>query len=993
MKGNSIATYAGNRVKWKTTQTYAIFPNACFVQFLEVDMAFRTVGSVWGKWDLHFHTPASFDYGKKNVTNKEIVDCLIAAGVDVVAITDHHTIDVPRILDLQKLSGDRLTILPGIELRSELGGKESVHYIGIFPEDADVTDIWTKLSGKLEITSSDVLKKGDEKVYVPFEKGAETVRELGGVVTVHAGKKSNSFENIGNTTKFKMAFKTDFLKTHIDILELGQIGDQKAYKEIVFPEISHRLPLIMGSDNHDITTYPPKSVCWIKGDPSFRTFQQLLSDPHRAYIGDEPPEKVRIAANPTKYIDSIEFKKVAGSKLTEEWFNGTVSINPGLVAIIGNKGSGKTALAETLGLLGNCESADSFSFLSPSKFRQIKNNKAREFEATMTWRNGHPVVRKLSESTNPDMPRDVSYIPQSHLETICNEVNNVPGSQFDLELKSVIFSHVAEHKKLDAESLEELIQFKAEPLEERVETLRGELHEISGRILELESRSSAANRQLLLNLKASKEREIEAHDKLKPTEVVKPEADPIQQASMEAIGQQIAAANTRRDSLQETVRASDSVKKTAAAQVASAARVVQLLQNFNSAHQTLLRNLENDCKVLGIDAANLVSVVVDQSVVSAANDMAVKVLSEQDAKIEAANTEQKALKDAIEVLTEQLDAPNSAYQKYTESLRVWTERRTELVGEANTRDSLSYVEAQIKELDDVPNLLNEARTARVETVKEIYGQIEAIVAIYRELYHPVQEFILRHPVAKKQFQLEFDASIIASGWEEIILGKVDKGRKGSFCGVEEGKRALKELIERADLQTSAGVTKFCDDLLERFENDHRSKPFVQCFLGDQLRSGVEPVAFLDAIFGLSYLVPKYQLKWAGKSIDELSPGERGTLLLIFYLLIDRRDVPLIIDQPEDNLDNQTVYDMLVACLREARSRRQVIVVTHNPNLAVVCDADQIIHSQIDKQNNRNKVTYTAGSLENPITNRLSITVLEGTRPAFVHRDQKYQSDS
>lgn len=189
------------------------------------------------------------------------------------------------------------------------------------------------------------------------------------------------------------------------------------------------------------------------------------------------------------------------------------------------------------------------------------------------------------------------------------------------------------------------------------------------------------------------------------------------------------------------------------------------------------------------------------------------------------------------------------------------------------------------------------------------------------------------------------------------------------------------------------MTKFCNDLLERFEKDHRSKPPAPCSLGDQLRSGVEPSALLDAIFGLSYLVPKYQLKWAGKSIDELSPGERGTLLLIFYLLIDRRDVPLIIDQPEDNLDNQTVYDMLVACLREARSRRQVIIVTHNPNLAVVCDADQIIHSQIEKQSNRNKVTYTAGSLENPATNRLSITVLEGTRPAFVHRDQKYQSDT
>jgi DNA repair exonuclease SbcCD ATPase subunit len=643
--------------------------------------------------------------------------------------------------------------------------------------------------------------------------------------------------------------------------------------------------------------------------------------------------------------------------------------------------------------LGNCESADSFSFLSASKFRQAKNNKAREFEATMTWRNGHPVVRKLSDQTDPDMPRDVSYIPQSYLEAICNEVNNAPGSQFDSELKSVIFSHVPEHKKLDAESLDEMLRFQTEKIEERIETLRGELHEINVRVLDLEVRASAGNRQLLLNLKASKEREVEAHDRLKPAEVVKPEADPAQQVSMENISQQIGDANAKRDTLQETIRASDSMKKTAAAQTASAARIVQQLKNFTSVYQTLLRNLENDCKVLGIDATKLVTVTIDQSSVTNANETATKQLEEEEEKITAVNTELKTLKDTVDALTEQLDAPNSAYQKYTEALRQWMERRAELVGETTTRDSLSYVEVQIKELDDVPNLLKEAQTGRTSKVKEIFAQIESVVGIYRELYHPVQEFILFHPVAKKQFQMEFDASIIASQWEEIILAKVNQGRKGTFCGVEDGKRALKELLEQADLQTAGGVTQFCLDLMARFESDHRSIPYAPSSVIEQLRSGVEPVALLDAIFGLSYLVPKYQLKWAGKNIDELSPGERGTLLLIFYLLIDRRDIPLIIDQPEDNLDNQTVYDMLVACLREARNRRQVIIVTHNPNLAVVCDADQIIYCQIDKQNNRNKVTYTSGSIENPVTNRFSITVLEGTRPAFVHREQKYQSDT
>lgn len=956
-------------------------------------MAFRAIGSTWGKWDLHFHTPASFDYKNKSLTNQQIIDGLLAAGVDVVAITDHHTMDVLRIKDLQALGGAQLTVLPGIEFRSELGGKETVHFIGIFPEDANLADLWTKLSGKLELTPEDIQKKGgDQKIYVPFTEAAEKIHELGGIVTTHAGGKSNSIENVGNTT-FKMAYKADLARKHIDIFELGKVSDCKVYEEVVFPAIQHRLPLIMGSDNHDISSYQPKAYCWIKGDPSFRTFQQLKSDPHRAYVGDEPPEMARVGANPTKYIGSIGFKKVANSKLTEDWFNGTVPINPGLVAIIGNKGSGKTALAEALGLLGNCESASSFSFLSERKFRQAKNNKAREFEATLTWRNGHSVVRKLAEPTDADMPRDVSYIPQSYLEEICNEVNNQPGGQFDAELKSVIFSHVAEHKKLDADSLDDLIRFQTEPIEDRITTLRTELHEINVRILELEARSSDANRQLLLNLKASKERELDAHDKQKPTEVLKPETDPGQQAAMEAISQQIAESNEKRDALQETIRASDGVKKMASAQVASAARVVQLMQNFTAAHQTLLRNLDNDCKVLGIDPATLVTVAVNQSAVTTASDSATKQLEDEDGKIASSNAELKALKDAIDALTQQLDAPNSAYQKYTEALRAWTERRAEIIGEATGRDTLTYVEAQIQELNDVPTQLASARTERTQKVKDIFAQIEATVGIYRALYHPVQLFIMSHQVAKSQFQMEFDASIIASRWEETILAKVNQGRKGTFCGVEDGKRALKELIEQADLQTSSGVTTFCLELMARFESDFRSTPPGSYPLNEQLRQGIEPAALLDAIFGLSYLVPKYQLKWAGKSIDELSPGERGTLLLIFYLLIDRRDIPLIIDQPEDNLDNQTVYDMLVACLREARSRRQVIVVTHNPNLAVVCDADQIIHSRMDKQNNRNKVTYTTGSIENPTTNLLSITVLEGTRPAFVHRDQKYQSDT
>jgi ABC-type lipoprotein export system ATPase subunit len=123
-------------------------------------------------------------------------------------------------------------------------------------------------------------------------------------------------------------------------------------------------------------------------------------------------------------------------------------------------------------------------------------------------------------------------------------------------------------------------------------------------------------------------------------------------------------------------------------------------------------------------------------------------------------------------------------------------------------------------------------------------------------------------------------------------------------------------------------------------------------------------------------------------LEQLSPGERGNLLLIFYLLVDQDDIPLVIDQPEENLDNQTVFKTLVPCIKDAKKRRQIVMVTHNPNLAVVCDAEQVISAKLDSKSG-NRVSYRTGSIENPDINSELVRVLEGTMPAFRNRDGKY----
>lgn len=146
--------------------------------------------------------------------------------------------------------------------------------------------------------------------------------------------------------------------------------------------------------------------------------------------------------------------------------------------------------------------------------------------------------------------------------------------------------------------------------------------------------------------------------------------------------------------------------------------------------------------------------------------------------------------------------------------------------------------------------------------------------------------------------------------------------------------------------------------------------------------------FYNYLFGLGYLTNKYELVSDNKTLDKLSPGERGALLLIFYLLLDLRDIPLIIDQPEDNLDNQSVAKVLVPFIQAAKNRRQIILVTHNPNLAVVADSDQIIHVKIDKENEQ-LVKVEAGGIEDNAINESIVTILEGTMFSFKKRELKY----
>jgi DNA repair exonuclease SbcCD ATPase subunit len=81
----------------------------------------------------------------------------------------------------------------------------------------------------------------------------------------------------------------------------------------------------------------------------------------------------------------------------------------------------------------------------------------------------------------------------------------------------------------------------------------------------------------------------------------------------------------------------------------------------------------------------------------------------------------------------------------------------------------------------------------------------------------------------------------------------------------------------------------------------------------------------------------------GVALENLSPGTKGIVLLILYLGMDIGDSrPLIVDQPDENLDNESIYRLLTSYFKSAKKRRQIVLITHNPNLVVNGDSEQIV---------------------------------------------------
>lgn len=129
---------------------------------------------------------------------------------------------------------------------------------------------------------------------------------------------------------------------------------------------------------------------------------------------------------------------------------------------------------------------------------------------------------------------------------------------------------------------------------------------------------------------------------------------------------------------------------------------------------------------------------------------------------------------------------------------------------------------------------------------------------------------------------------------------------------------------------------------------------------------------------------KIVIQYNGKSLDKHSLGQRASALILFLLAQKENDV-LIIDQPEDDLDNQTIYDEVIKELKKVKGNMQFIFATHNANIPVLGDSEKVVACSFDEK----KITVHSGSIDNHQTQRFVVDIMEGGDEAFSRRKKIY----
>ena len=239
--------------------------------------------------------------------------------------------------------------------------------------------------------------------------------------------------------------------------------------------------------------------------------------------------------------------------------------------------------------------------------------------------------------------------------------------------------------------------------------------------------------------------------------------------------------------------------------------------------------------------------------------------------------------------------------------------------------------------------------------------------------------------------------------DEALLFSVEVPFKNeAFCNM------ISNVFDGRSLKAKRNIIEISSFDIEKFDSQNLFDLLYACITGDLPVKGQSIENAIRQILSNWYNIT-YNVRFENDTIEKMSPGKKALVLLKLLIDLAESECPILIDQPEDDLDNRSVFEELIPFIRERKISRQIIVVTHNANVVLGGDAEQVIIANQDGINSPNKekrFEYRSGSIENiettdckdeeekGILERRSIQqhicdILEGGKQAFDLRKNKY----
>ncbi len=936
-------------------------------------------GSRWLKFDFHTHTPKSFnDYGRgdesfKHIKPEEWLQKAMKAGLDCVVVTDHNSGEwINELKIANKEIEDRdskppwfreLTIFPGVEI-NVADSNRRVHLLAVFDPDCDSQKV-TSVLGACGITEG----FGDDEntaTTTGFVETVEKITKAGGIaIPAHIDGSSGLLEG---ATSLKPELEKSLNKVFAAEFCYLNKFDQS---EPSLKKAVDRLAKLGGSDAHRPDAIGRHSS-WLKmSRPSIEGLQLALRD-HEFCVKNQSEDPNDL---PDIFLSKLTIKSMlhCGRILDQPFI---MQLHPHFNSVIGGRGTGKSTILESVRIAARRENE-----LKP--FEKLDTELAKFLRDQRGPKKDRGVMSSDTEILLEIHRRGKNY----QLRWRFNGQGSVLEEQIEKGWQDAETGEIRERFPISIYSQKQINELATnskgllEVVDRSPEVDRAEWEarweSVKSQFLQLRERQRELLRQV------SGEQQIRA--KLQDVE------NDLKQYEEKGHGEILKQYQKR--SQQKNSLPTDHVFDELSAGIRKVAASAEL-SDFPS-------HLFDDKDETTAEIKS-----VHEQTAQALKDVGASLDALAETVIQLKQQRNKQIESSPWFASVQ-----SSINAYDSLVKKYEEKKSQL--------SISLFGEWVQQRNQLQQQLQKLESVRKEadsTQKQITEKLQKLLGLQKERFEKRRDFLDKVIGDNDFVRMELvqfgDVSTLEDEYRSL-LNLEDKfassvcdrdGRQGilwEFFNWEKSEKTSSSnsgqgnLWEFSNCEKSGKISASdLPDLISNIKSKTLDIAKGQVFgnhgtFDKRLKKFLEtqPASFdqLDAWWPEDMLRVKYSKDPSSGKFDDLekgSAGQKASAILAF--LLSHGSEPLVIDQPEDDLDNALIYDLIVTQIHENKNKRQLIIVTHNPNIVVNGDAE-LIHV-LKFENGQVQIDHQGG-LENADIRNAVCTIMEGGREAF---DKRYK---